>query len=146
MTSFAFMPSGTQAGWLAASFSQAQVQVAPDQRGLLFAVWSLAPGQRLRISYLGLHFLKFATYGSAAARSELPLLYAGLYFKPSGQLDEVGGRPLLHVGLNGPGYQQADTALWNFTAPGNYCLRLVNNSATAEIVAAVTGAVKVEVL
>lgn len=136
----AFTTGSAQVTSLTIVTNLAQIQLVPDQRGVLLAAWSLANGQRLRINYLGLHFIKFATYGTTVRRSELPLLYAGLYYRPPGQLDEVGGRPLLWIGLNGPGYQRALTDIWQFTQPGSYCLRLVNNASVAEIQAAVTGA------
>lgn len=111
--------------WAQAALNCPQVEVLPGS-SLVLSHFQVAADQELRFLYLGLHLVKYTTLGGTGRRTTgLPAVYAGLY---SGLVLTPSAQPLVYAGTDLPGLVLAPK--WVLTAPGNYTVLLVNNSAS----------------
>lgn len=121
-------------------------EVTAQNGSIVVSQFWLAEGQELRISYLGLHFLKYSSVsGLNKLNTALPNCYLGLYCGNFQYVNEPCGRPLIYVGLSLPSFanlKQSDLPI-RISSPGYYSFLLVNNSSWSRVLASVTGAVEV---
>lgn len=121
------------------------VRVPARHVGVIMAQISIEKGQKLSVRYMGIHFAKFLRIGGISKlNTALPTVYAAVYHGNFEKFGSPTGRPVGYIGLDYPGYASMDPATpFEFRLPGVYSFALVNNAASNDIAALVTGAARV---